>query len=93
MHASSEGPTDDNAGAVAVVQPLELCAALLAVRTDFADPNLVAHNLNWLGAFGDSPEKNKVSNIVIIFVVLFLKNPNFWGLGYSWVNTQDCTGP
>ena len=67
MHASSEGPTDDNAGAVAVVQPLELSAALLAVRTNLANPNLVAHNLYRLGAFGDSPEKNKTSNFVIFY--------------------------
>ena len=57
MHASCEGPTDDDAGAVAVVQPLKLGAALLAMGTDLTHTDLVTHNLNWLGAFGDSPEK------------------------------------
>ena len=55
MHASGERSADDDAGAVAVVQSLELRAALLAVRTDLAHADLVAHHLHRLGAFHDAP--------------------------------------
>jgi len=55
MHPAGEWPADDDAGAVAVVQPLELGPALLAVRADLADPDLVAHNFDGLSAFRDAP--------------------------------------
>ena len=55
VHASGERSADDDAGAVAVVQSLELRAALLAVRTDLAHADLVAHHLHRLGAFHDAP--------------------------------------
>ena len=56
VHSAGEGSAHNNAGAVAVVQPLELCPALLAVRADLANANFIAHNLNWLSAFGNAPK-------------------------------------
>jgi hypothetical protein len=55
VHSAGEGSADNDAGAVAVVQPFELGPALLAVRADLANANFIAHNLNWLSAFGNAP--------------------------------------
>ena len=46
MHPSGEGSADDDARAVAAVQSLELGPALLAVRTDLAHSDLVAHDFD-----------------------------------------------
>jgi len=48
VHPASEGAAQHHAGHPVVAQPLELCAALLAVCGHLAHPYLVADHLHWL---------------------------------------------
>ena len=70
MNPSGEGSADDYARAVAAVQSLELGPALLAVRTDLAHSDLVAHDFDRLRAFSDASAKTislvaKLTSIMI----------------------------
>ncbi len=48
MHPARPGSAEHHAGSPVEAEPLELRVAVLAVGTNLADSNLVAHDLNGL---------------------------------------------
>lgn len=55
VHSSCKRPANDDACPIAVVKSFELSAALLPLRTNLANSNLVTDNLDRLCALGESP--------------------------------------
>ena len=58
VHSSSSRPAEDNARSSIEAEPQELRVTILAVGADLADPDLVAHNLDWLLAAHRMSEKH-----------------------------------
>ena len=61
VHSARVGPTEDDAGSPVKAEPLEIRVAILAVRADLADTNLVAHHFDGLLANNRAPV-NKQTN-------------------------------
>ena len=59
VHPARLGPAEHHAGPAVEAEPLELGVAVLAVRADFADPDLVADDLDRLLAANRVPGKNR----------------------------------
>ena len=59
VHPARLGPAEHHAGPAVEAEPLELGVAVLAVRTDLTDPDLVADDLNRLLAADRVSEKNR----------------------------------
>ena len=66
MHPASEGAAQHHAGHPVVAQPLELCAALLAVCGHLAHPYLVADHLHWLATLCLAPEQRKIITVTFL---------------------------
>ena len=57
VHPSRERLAEDDAGVAVEAELLELCVAVLALRGDLANADLVAHNLDGLAADDAVAEK------------------------------------
>lgn len=62
MHAASVRLAEHNACLSIVAKLFESCRTFLALGRNFANANLVAHNLNRLFAFDDAP-KGKLDHV------------------------------
>ena len=59
VHPARLGSAEHHAGPAVEAESLELRVAVLAVRADLADPDLVADDLDRLLAANRVPEKNR----------------------------------
>ena len=59
VHASGEGPAEDDGGLAVEAEALELGAALLAARRHLTHADLVAHHLHRLHALCATPALNR----------------------------------
>ena len=64
VHPARLGPAEHHAGPAVEAEPLELGVAVLAVRTDLTDPDLVADDLNRLLAADRVSKENRNKTLI-----------------------------